>query len=230
MASTYDENNRSDNNDNSEKRARVLDPIHRISEIAFGALMALTFTGTLSVATANREEVRSMLFAALGCNLAWGLADAVIFLISTVTERHRGDTLLRRLQETSDARAGQQQIAEVLPERLAAVATPAALETLRLALLKVAPRTRPKLGLHDLVAALCVFALVVLATFPIVIPFMFIPKAALALRVSNWLAVGMLFISGLVLGRHAGGNAFLYGVSFAVIGAILVNAIIALGG
>ncbi len=134
MTSDYAEN---DMNDKDEKRTRVLDPIHRISEIAFGALMALTFTGTLSVATANHEEVRSMLYAALGCNLAWGLADAVIFLISTVTERHRGDTLLRRLQQTSDPRAGQQQIADVLPERLAAVATPEALETLRLSLLKI---------------------------------------------------------------------------------------------
>jgi hypothetical protein len=226
MTSTYADNDHSDN----EKRARVLDPIHRISEIAFGALMALTFTGTLSVATANQEEVRSMLYAALGCNLAWGLADAVIFLISTVTERHRGDTLLRRLQETSDAHAGQQQIAEVLPERLAAVATPDALEALRQSLLRIAPTTRPKLALRDLVSAVCVFALVALATFPIVIPFMFISEAALALRVSNWSAVVMLFISGVVLGRHAGGNPFLYGMSFALIGALLVNAIIALGG
>jgi VIT1/CCC1 family predicted Fe2+/Mn2+ transporter len=217
-------------NDNTEKRARVLDPIHRISEIAFGALMALTFTGTLSVATANQEEVKSMLYAALGCNLAWGLADAVIFLISTVTERHRGDTLLRKLQATSDAQEGQQQIADVLPERLAAVATPDALETLRLSLIKISPTTRSKLTLHDLVSAVCVFALVALATFPIVIPFMFISEAALALRVSNWCAVTMLFISGVVLGRHAGGSPILYGVSFAVIGALLVNAIIALGG
>lgn len=223
MTSAYREN------DKTEKPATVLDPIQRVSEIAFGILMALTFTGTLSVATADQEEVRTTLYAALGCNLAWGLADAVIFLISTLTERHRGDTLLRRLQATRDASAGQQQIADVLPERLAAVATPDTLETLRQALLKVSS-DRPKLGLRDLFAAVGVFLLVVLATFPIVIPFMFIPEAALALRVSNWLAVAMLFVSGVVLGRHAGGSPFLYGVMLAVIGALLVNAIIALGG
>lgn len=213
----------------TEKRASILDPVQRVSEIAFGVLMALTFTGTLSVATANQEEVRTMLYAALGCNLAWGLADAVIYLITTLTERHRGDTLLRRLQQTSDARAGQQQIAEVLPERLATVATPDTLETLRQTLLNVAP-TNPRLGLKDLRAALGVFALVVLATFPIVIPFMFIHEAALALRISNWLAVAMLFVSGVMLGRHAGGSPWLYGFMLAVIGALLVNAIIALGG
>ncbi|WP_198781035.1 hypothetical protein [Shewanella putrefaciens] len=214
----------------NEKRTRILDPVQRISEIAFGALMALTFTGTLSVASADQEEVKSMLVAALGCNLAWGLADAVIFLISTVTERHRGYTMLRRLQDTPDARAGQKQIADLLPERLAVVVTPAALETLRQSLLKISMTARPRLGLQDLISAVCVFALVVLATFPIVIPFIFIPEAVLALRISNWVAVALLFICGVVLGRHAGGNWFIYGTSFAIIGAVLVNAIIALGG
>jgi VIT1/CCC1 family predicted Fe2+/Mn2+ transporter len=215
--------------DKAEKRATVLDPVQRVSEIAFGVLMALTFTGTLSVATADHEEVRTMLYAALGCNLAWGLADAVIYLISTLTERHRGDTLLRRLQGTRDASAGQRQIADVLPERLAAVATADALEALRLALLEVRAE-RPKLGLQDLRAALGVFMLVVLATFPIVIPFIFMRDATLALRVSNGLAVATLFVSGFVLGRHAGGSPWAYGFTLTVIGALLVNIIIALGG
>ena len=55
-----------------EKRARVLDPVSRISEIIFGVLMALSFTGSLNAATAGREEVRTMLKTALGCNLARG--------------------------------------------------------------------------------------------------------------------------------------------------------------
>lgn len=127
-------------------------------------------------------------------------------------------------------RAGQKQIADLLPERLAVVVTPAALETLRQSLLKISLTARPRLGLQDLISAVCVFALVVLATFPIVIPFIFIPEAVLALRISNWVAVALLFICGVVLGRHAGGNWFIYGTSFAIIGAVLVNAIIALGG
>ena len=55
-------------------RERVLDPIERVSEVIFGLLMAMTFIGSLSVATAGREEVRTMMITALGCNLAWGLA------------------------------------------------------------------------------------------------------------------------------------------------------------
>ena len=38
--------------------------------------MVLTFTGSLSVAEAGRDDVRTMLIGALGCNLAWGIIDA----------------------------------------------------------------------------------------------------------------------------------------------------------
>jgi hypothetical protein len=50
----------------------VLDPMERISEVLFGLIMVLTFTSSLSIASADRASTRSMLIAALGCNLAWG--------------------------------------------------------------------------------------------------------------------------------------------------------------
>jgi Trk-type K+ transport system membrane component len=50
----------------TDKPARVLDPIERVSEVIFGLLMAMAFIGSLSVATAGREEVRTVMIAALG--------------------------------------------------------------------------------------------------------------------------------------------------------------------
>jgi len=55
---------------------RVLDPVSRATEILFGLIMVLTFTASLNVTEASRADVRLMLIAALGCNLAWGLIDA----------------------------------------------------------------------------------------------------------------------------------------------------------
>lgn len=48
----------------------LLDPIDSISEVLFGLIMVLTGTMTLSVATAGRAELRTMILGALGCNLA----------------------------------------------------------------------------------------------------------------------------------------------------------------
>jgi hypothetical protein len=57
-----------------EVREPLLNPVDRVSEMIFGLFMALTFVGVVSMATAGREQVRTMLAAALGCNLAWGIA------------------------------------------------------------------------------------------------------------------------------------------------------------
>jgi VIT1/CCC1 family predicted Fe2+/Mn2+ transporter len=192
--------------------------------------MALTFTGSLSVATAGREDVRTMMIAALGCNLAWGLADAVMYLVRTVTERTRNRTLLAQLR-TADAAAGQRLVADALPQRLADAVGPAALEGVRrrLAELPAAP-TGPRLGPRDFRGALGVFLLVVLATFPVVIPFMLFRETGLALRVSNALSLAMLFAAGWALGRYSGGSPWRSGLAMAVTGALLIGAIIALGG
>ena len=67
----------------------MLEPIERLSEILFGLIMVLTFTGSLSVATADHVEVREMLIGALGCNIAWGIIDAIMYLMAALSERAR---------------------------------------------------------------------------------------------------------------------------------------------
>ena len=64
----------------------VLASNERIAEVLFGLIMVLTFTGSLSVAEAERAEVRTMLVGALGCNLAWGIIDAVLYLMGRLSE------------------------------------------------------------------------------------------------------------------------------------------------
>jgi hypothetical protein len=215
----------------AEKRARVLDPVERVSEVIFGLLMAMTFVGAVSVATAGREEIRTMMITALGCNLAWGLADAVMYLVRTVTERTRNRTLLARLRGGADAAAGQALVAGALPPGLAAVATPAELESLRRRLAEhPAPPVRPRLGWDDFKGALGVFLLVVVATFPVVVPFLVFDRVALAMRTSNAVALAMLFVAGWILAGHAGGSRWQGGAAMAATGAVLIAAIIALGG
>src|SRR5512143_3806488 len=154
-----------------EKRARVLDPVSRISEIVFGVLMALSFTGSLNVATAGREEVRTMMLAALGCNLAWGLVDAVMYLMATLTGRARNLTLLQRVRSAASPEEAHASISEALPGRLPEALGPDGLEDMRrrlVALTEVPVRAR--LHKDDYAGAFGVFLLVVLSTFPVVLP------------------------------------------------------------
>jgi VIT1/CCC1 family predicted Fe2+/Mn2+ transporter len=214
-----------------QKRTRVLDPIERVSEIIFGLIMALSFTGSLSAATAGREEIRTMMFAALGCNLAWGLVDGVMYLVSLMTERTRNFTLLRRVRRSAVPHEAHAIIADAMPGRLGTVIPAKALEDMRQRLVALPePPARGRLGRDDFVGALGVFLIVVLTTFPVVVPFMLVSETLLAMRVSNAVALVTLFACGFTLGRYAGGIPWRSGLAMAAIGAVLVAATIALGG
>ncbi|MBV4491727.1 hypothetical protein [Pseudomonas oryzicola] len=216
--------------DEQPRKWGVLEPIDRITEVIFGLLMAMTFIGSLSVATAGREDARLMLIAAFGCNLAWGLADAVIYLLRTWTERTRSRTLLARMQ-ASEGSQGRSLIAAALPARISLALDEDGLEVLRQRMLRDAARPIPaRLGLDDFKAALATFLLVVLATFPVVIPFLLIDTTATAIRVSHLVALAMLYLAGWLLARYSGGRTQLTGVVLAAVGAALILAIIALGG
>jgi VIT1/CCC1 family predicted Fe2+/Mn2+ transporter len=211
-----------------DKANKVLDPIERVTEVIFGALMALTFTGSFSVASPG-EEVRTMMWAALGCNLAWGLTDAVMYLIGLKVERQRRVTLLRHLQATQDPEIARQFVRDALPERLAEAASPGVIDALQRTLLE-AKAPRSVLHARDYAGALAVLALVVAATFPIIIPFIFASDLELAMRTSNSLAVLIMFIGGVILGHHAGGSPLRYGLAMAGIGVALAAIIVSLGG
>ena len=68
-----------------------------------------------------------------------------------------------------------------------------------------------------------------LSTFPIVIPFIFIGDAKVALRVSNAVAIAMLFLCGYIIGDRSGLRPWLTGVAMVAVGGALVGVAIALG-
>jgi VIT1/CCC1 family predicted Fe2+/Mn2+ transporter len=209
---------------------RVLDPVERWSEIIFGLLMALAITGSLSVASAASQEVRTMMFAALGCNIAWGLADGVMYLVQTLAERTRKASLIARLKAMTEPEA-RALISEELPAPLGERAGQQLLDELRRNLVAMPPASlRPGLRRDDWVGAFGVFLMVVLSTFPVVIPFALVDELKLAMRLSNATGVVVLFVGGWMLARYAGGNPWKGGAGMAGVGAVLSAAIIALGG
>jgi len=75
-----------------------------------------------------------------------------------------------------------------------------------------------------------VFILVVLATFPVVLPFALMQDVGMAKNVSRAIALVMLFLGGLGLGRYAGYGSWKAGLLMAGLGTLLVGAIKVLGG
>src|SRR6516165_11427862 len=137
---------------------RVLDPEERIAEVLFGLIMVLTITGSLSAATAGRSEIRTMLFGALGCNLAWGIIDGVLYLMGCLAERSQRLHILHSVRRTTDPQKAQRLIASALPPLVASVMQPAELETIHQRLNQL-PEPPSKAGLRgsDYLGGLGVF-------------------------------------------------------------------------
>jgi hypothetical protein len=214
-----------------DTRERLLSPVDRVSEFLFGLFMALTFIGAVSAATAGREEIRTLFITAFGCNIAWGLVDAVMYLVRTITERGRKLTLMQAVRGAPDAEAGRRLVASSLSTMAAGLVSDTELEAIRgrIVALHSLP-DRPTLGRDDALAALGIFLIVVTATFPVVIPFIVFADVDAAKTASRVLSLAMLFLGGLALGRYAGYGSWRTGFVMAGLGAALVVAVVALGG
>ncbi|HEX6812148.1 MAG TPA: VIT1/CCC1 transporter family protein [Planctomycetota bacterium] len=209
---------------------RVLDPTERVSEGIFGLIMVLTFTGSLSVAEAGRDDVRTMLIGALGCNIAWGIIDGLLYLMACLADRARQLAVLRAIRGAADPKQVQQSLAPVLPG-FAAILEPSELAAIRQRALQLPePAARATWHREDWLGALGVFLLVFLTTFPVALPFLFMPSVGPALRVSNVIAIVMLFLLGCTYGRTVGHRPWLVGIAMVVLGTALVGMTMALGG
>jgi len=210
---------------------RVLEPHERISEVLFGLIMVLTFTGSLSIATADRAEIRTMLIGALGCNLAWGIIDGVLYLMGSLAEKGRNLAAYRALRATKDPQRAQRIILGTLSPLVASVVQPAELESLHQRLQQLPePPGRVRLAKGDWLGASGVFLLVFLSTFPVAVPFLFMQNAVLAMRVSNLVAMLMLFGAGVAYGSCVGRSPLGFGIGMVALGGILVALTMALGG
>jgi VIT family protein len=209
----------------------VLAPTDRVLEVLAGVIMVLTFTNVLSVSHVGKADERAMLIGSLGCNLAWGIIDGIMYLMNSLATRGRELDALRAIRATNDPDEAQGMLAAELPERFAAVIYPGELEPLfrRLRALPE-PSARPGLTGDDWLGAFGIFGLVFFSTFPVVLPFLLVSRAALALRLSNLVAISLLFLTGYVFGRRIGHSPWRLGIVMVVIGCLLTGVAISLGG
>ncbi len=137
---------------------RVLDPIDRVSEVLFGLIMVLTFTGSLSVAEAGRDDVRTMLVGALGCNVAWGIIDAMLYLMGCLADKSQDLMTYLAVRKATDPQKAQRLIADALPPVVATILEPAELETMRRRLMQLPePPERARLSKDDWLGSVGVF-------------------------------------------------------------------------
>jgi hypothetical protein len=210
---------------------RVLSPIERVSEVLFGLILVLTFTGSLSAAESGRAEVRTMLIGALGCNIAWGLIDAIMYLMDCLATRGADLRTVTAIKRAGSEEAARPVILQALPPVVASALDRSDLKEIYSAVTRMpVSSTRARLELVDWLGGAAVFLFVFASTFPVILPFLFIDDAFVALRFSNFVAVAMMFALGYAFGELAGHRPLVTAVAMVLIGSVIVALTIALGG
>jgi VIT1/CCC1 family predicted Fe2+/Mn2+ transporter len=121
---------------------------------------------------------------------------------------------------------------EVEPE-LESLARPEDREALYRAMLQHLARSAipgTTLKKKDLYGGLACFCLVFVSCLPVVVPFLIFSRPALALRVSNFLLIAMLFVVGRRWAAYANTNRLAAGLAMVAIGLLLVGVAVLLGG
>jgi hypothetical protein len=215
--------------------ARHLDPASHMGEILFGLIMTLTFTlaAGIVIEEEGRAGARAMLIGILGCNLAWGIIDGVLYVLGQVFDRGRIRRIgfhLRQAATDDDAR-------RLVADELDATLVPMTDAPVRLGLYdSIVERTRRvpagpnPVRREDLLGALAACWVVFACSFPAVLPFLLLDDVALALRISNAILIGLLFFIGWRAAQHTLARPWLAGLAFMLVGVLLVAVAIPLGG
>ena len=219
---------------NQSSLDKYLGPTESLQEVLFGLIMVLSFTlGAGLIVEEGPGATSRMLWGTLTCNIAWGLIDGGMYLMTCMLDRNRKARLLERVQKATTEDDALVMIGAELDKGLEPLTSPeerkhvyhAVLERLR----SVQPE-RTRLTRDDLLGAIACFFLVLLSTIPAIVPFLLFRDRFVALRVSNALLLAMLFVVGYHWARATHANTWLFGSALFLVGLVMVATAMAFGG
>ncbi len=211
---------------------RYLDPADRLGEVLFGLIMALGFTGAVRLGHEEADS-RALFIGIFGCNLAWAIVDGVMYVLTSLFERGRKARLFREVARATSEEAALDRIGDELDGPLLELTTAEERRQLHRWALKILRREQPdmpRIRRDDVLGGVAVTLVIVLATFPIVVPYLVIADPTLAVRLSHLIALTLLFLLGAWWGRVVGARPFRIAAGLTLVGTALVLVTIALGG
>jgi hypothetical protein len=214
---------------------RYLKPSESLTEVVAGLIMALTFTlGASVLKGGGADGARAALVGAIGCNVAWGIIDGVLYMMANTFTRNRQLRIRRAIASAANEAAALAAIRGELDPYLASVTQVEDREQLYRSIRKALTQRRlpPHVGLlrDDLMGAIEIFCLVVATALPAALPLLVIDHPWLALRLSNLLVVGLLFVAGYHWAKYVDANPWLAGLGLLSLGLAMVAVAIPLGG
>src|SRR5262249_36330816 len=158
---------------------------------------------------------RQLLLAAVGTNVAWGIIDAVMYLMNAMVVRRGKIRLIKAVQRAPDAKTALRLVKDRIEPELQELIGPEKAYAFSKSVLphiveaQIIERILTK---EDFYGALASFWLVFVSCLFAAIPFLFFGEPQVALRVSNFLLIVGLFYVGQKWAAYAGRNRVTVGL------------------
>lgn len=212
---------------------KALDPADRLCEVTCGLVMTLTILLTAGYYVEGASNPKhALLVVAVGCNLAWGLIDGLLYVMSDLYVRAKQRRGLRLLRTAEPAR-GEEVVQAQVANGIGAVLDADEQATVASVFYGAALRTAdPPSGvtLDNVRTTLATVLLNMLALVPPIVVFALVDEWRPALNVASALLVLMMFAVGEAWARAAKLAPWRAGVSMVVLGGTMVTIALLLGG
>ena len=209
-----------------------LDAVNRLGEILFALIMALGFTGACRLGL-DKPDNRELFGGILGCNLAWAIVDGAMYAMTALFERGRRARLLRMVLKAPTQDDALRRIDKELGDRFKSLTTEVERRQIYgwvMAMARRGTHEPARLYREDVEGGAAVALVILLATMPVVIPFLIFRDPQVAVRASNLVAIALLFCVGCWWGQEIGANRLRVGVGLMLVGVLLVLIAVVLGG
>jgi hypothetical protein len=213
-----------------------LTPSERLSQALYGLILVLTVISAIGITVSrNQQSTSTLLTAALGTSVAWGMVDAVIYVLTGVHERShhlRVASLTKRKPKEDAVRQIEEELDDTLIGILNKDEKGRIAEQVYLAL-PHASQVRQRVTKDDVLGGIASFLVTIIIVLPPMIPFVLNLPLEFAIRLFNVIAVVMLFVVGFVSCQCAdlgGWRRLRWAITITILGVIIVFVTILLGG
>ncbi|MEA9986241.1 MULTISPECIES: VIT1/CCC1 transporter family protein [Subtercola] len=204
-----------------------LSPGETLPEIVVGLVMVVGITSTARLDAINTDEgVQSLLTVAFSTAVAWAIIDAALYLMNALFQRGRWDLAAHTLRESPLTPEQRRSVVrDALDSSLDDITGPAPASTMYDEIARIVPTERfpERLKAADFRAAAAIVVVVLVSTFPPIIPFLLPLDPDTALDVSNGVGIASLFLVGVWWAPYTRIKAGVAGVALALIGSAMVG-------
>ncbi len=216
-------------------------PQERLVEILYGLVIALTITSAVRVITgAGTLDIELMVTTSLGAGVAWGIIDAILYILVIVFQKHRYTRIASKISSAKDESEALATIQEDLEDSLVGTLDAEDQKSVYRLVLHAQRRSngasytrQPKfigIAREDIFGAFQVFFAMLLSTLVVVVPLWLIEPPHTAVVMSNIIAFLVLFIVGYTWAKHTNIRKTLFGITLVTLGAAIVGISVVLGG